>query len=121
MTDTGLVSEDLYVVVGVLKARALTVAFLDETGASLEADLPVIAGALGAGVQMGSSTSDRSTLTFSGSAPLVVAAKAAQLRCDPRSGFWVDQNLLERGEIRGLGRPGGATYLSEQATELDLD
>jgi hypothetical protein len=83
--------------------------------------VPVIADAVGANVSVRAADSRATSLTFTGKSPLVVAAKAAQLRCEQQSGFWVNQRFVRRGEIRGIGEPDEASYLTDDTSTLVLD
>ena len=63
-----------------------------------------------AGPQLGPSE-----LTFRGSVPLTIAAKVAQLKVDER-GFWVNEEPVSDGEIRGLSP--GVQYLTGDEIRL---
>jgi len=114
-----LASENMFVIVGLLKAKGVTVTLLDEHDQSLGFDLPVIDDAVGAQVTASVSGQGNTTLTFSGTQPLAVAAKAAQVKFDADGGFWVNSHLQAKGEIRGLGG-GGVTYLTAEHGGLTL-
>ncbi|WP_454857523.1 gasdermin [Promicromonospora soli] len=98
-----LVAERLYVVVAVLKAKGLSVTFLDESDHEIAVDVPVVQQAVGAKVSVERSSSRTGTVTFEGKKPLVIAATAAALSVDD-SGFWVAERPVTRGEIRESGR-----------------
>jgi hypothetical protein len=86
----------------------------DKKGVDLMVDVPVVQELVGADVQVSRSPARTSELTFRGSAPLTIAAKAAQLKVDER-GFWVSERPVASGEIRGLGR---AHYLTGDEIRL---
>lgn len=112
-----LVSENMFVIVGLLKAKGVTVKLLDENEQSLGVDLPVIADAVGAQVTARASGEHNATLTFRGKSPLGVGVKAAQIKVEADGGFWVNSRLPTKGEVRGLGR-GGPSYLTADHGDL---
>jgi hypothetical protein len=114
-----LAAEAMYVVVGTLKARALTATFLDSADRKLALDVPVIADAVGGTVSVQAADEASTTVTFRGDTALVVAAKAAQIKLDAAGTFWVNDRLMTRGEIRGLGRPPVA-YLKPGSGVLEV-
>jgi hypothetical protein len=110
-----LAAEDVYVIVAALKARALSVSFLDNNKEEVEVELPAIKTAIGAKVGVTADDQRNCALTFRGEIGLTVAAKAAQLKFD-ENGFWVNERVVTGAEIRGIG---SASYL--RVPELSLD
>lgn len=110
-----LVGERLHVVVGALMATGVDVAFTNSHGGDLSLDVPVVQQVVAGSLTVTASTGSTGHVTFTGTSPLCVAAKVARLKAD-ENGFWVDERLVEDGEIRGLG--GDLEYL--QADELSL-
>jgi hypothetical protein len=102
-------AEQLYVVVGALKAGGLEVELLDDDNTGVEVDVPAVQAVLGATVTVSAGSQRSAKLVFTGSQPLTVAVKAAQLRFDEH-GIWVNEKLRTSGEIRGLG--GDYTFLT---------
>jgi hypothetical protein len=115
-----LVSDDMYVVVGTLKARAISVTLLDSDEQSIAVDVPIISEAVGGQIAVSRADASSATLTFSGSRPLVVAAKAAQIKTDPERGLWVSDRLRKKGEIRELGQKDDLSYLTSPDGTLTL-
>jgi len=115
-----LVAETMFAVVGTLKARAIAVTLLDSNEQSISVDVPVIAEAAGGKIAVGRTGESSATLTFAGKRPLVVAAKAAQLKSDPERGFWVSDRLRTKGEIRRLGQEDDVSYLTAADGTLAL-
>jgi hypothetical protein len=99
-----LTAQSLFVVVATLKAGGLEVELLDENSTGVHLDVAAIQDVVGANVSVSAEHSRTSRLVFSGSQPLVVAAKAAQLRIEDH-GIWVNERLARHGEIRTLGNP----------------
>lgn len=97
-----LAAEELYVVVGALRAGGLEVELLDENNAGVEVDVPALQAVLGATVTVSGGGTRSAKLVFTGPQALTVAAKAAQLRFDEH-GIWVNERLRTDGEIRGFG------------------
>jgi hypothetical protein len=112
-----LASENMFVIVGLLKARGVSVKLLDDNEQSLSVDLPVIADAVGAQVTTGASGERNTTLTFSGKSPLGVGVKAAQIKVEADGGFWINSRLSSKGEVRGFGGA-GPSYLTADHGEL---
>ena len=110
-----LVAERLYMVVASLKAAALTSKMRDEKGTDLKVDVPVVQQLVGGGITVSGSSGRANELTFHGSVPLTIAAKVAQLKVDER-GFWINEEPVSEGEIRGLSP--GVEYLSEDEIRL---
>lgn len=110
-----LVAERLYLVVASLKAAGLTSKMRDEKGTDLKVDVPVVQQLVGGGVTVSGSSDRVSELTFRGSVPLTVAAKAAQLKVDDR-GFWVNEEPVSGGEIRAVSP--GVEYLTGEEIRL---
>jgi hypothetical protein len=98
-----LATEEMYVVVNLLKARALSVRLVDGRSAGIALDLPAIAETIGSRVNITASTSADGTVTFHGTAPLGVAVKATQIRVDEQ-GFFLGSSPRIRGEVRPLNR-----------------
>jgi hypothetical protein len=96
-----VVAERLYTVVASLKAAGVTSTMKDEKGTDLKVDVPTVEQLVGGGVSVSGSSTRGNELTFRGSVPLVIAAKVAQLKVDER-GFWVEEEPVTKGEIRGL-------------------
>lgn len=96
-----VVAERLYTVVASLKAAGVTSKMKDEKGIDVKVDVPTVEQLVGGGVSVSGSSTQTSELTFRGSVPLVIAAKVARLKVDER-GFWVDEEPVSKGEIRGL-------------------
>ena len=69
---------------------------------------------------MGRAGESSATLTFAGKRPLVVAAKAAQIKSDLERGFWVSDRLRTKGEIRRLGQEDDVSYLTAADGTLAL-
>jgi hypothetical protein len=111
-----LYADDLYVVVGVLKAKALTVSLLDETSKGITLKVPEIQAAVGAEVDLTTTSSTATTLMFkSRTMALTIGAKVAQIQVD-EAGFFVNERVLREGEVRGLGTPRTKTlYLTDPA------
>jgi hypothetical protein len=97
-----LAADELYVVVGALKAQAVTVRVLDENQQATELEMPGLDQVVDRHLTVERSTHTAGATTFRGNVALVVAAKVALLRLD-RHGFLVDPRLRTGGEIRGLG------------------
>lgn len=116
-----LAAESMYAVVGALKAGAISVTLLDSEGGSVKVDLPTIADAVGGNVSVTSSRESTAALTFTGDQSLVIAAKAARIKTDFEQGFWADDRLATKGEIRGLGRSESVTWLRTANGTLDLE
>jgi hypothetical protein len=114
-----LAAEDVYVIVAVLKAGALSVSLRDEDDAGVTVAIPAIQAAVGGKVSVSMGGTRGQHLVFRGQTALTVAAKAAQLKFD-ESGFWVNERLVTRAEVRGIpGADGtGVSYL--RASELRL-
>lgn len=111
-----LAAEQVYVIVAALKAWGLAVSFLDSNGTGVDVDVPTIKAAVGAKVSVDADSERSASMTFRGkTAALTVAAKVAQLKFDA-NGFWVNQRLVTKGEIRGLG---SASYLRDSELVLD--
>jgi hypothetical protein len=110
-----LVAERLYVVTASLKAAGVTSTMRGEKGAALKVDVPVVQQLVGAGVAVSGSSARTSELTFHGSVALTIAAKVAQLKVDER-GFWVQEEPVSSGEIRGLSP--GVQYLAGDEIRL---
>lgn len=108
-----LVAERLFVVLGVLRAGGLAVKLSSDSKVEASLDVPALQQALGAGVTMKHTAERAGEIVFSGSTPLVIAAKSAQLKLEPY-GFWVAEKPQTRGEVRELG--GRPSYL--KASEL---
>jgi hypothetical protein len=109
-----LAAEAVYVIVGALKASAVSVSLLDSNSNGVKVNVPAIQAAVGAKVSVTAGASRSHHLTFHGSTPLTVAAKAAQLKFD-ENGFWINERLASNVEIRGI--PGededsGVSYLA---------
>jgi hypothetical protein len=112
-----IAAEDVYVIVATLKARAVSVSLLDSRQNEVAVDVDAVQAAVGAKVSVAAGGQRGYRLTFRGTTALTVAAKAAQLKFD-EDGFWVNQRLASRGEIRGI--PGVSyLYLSDQELRLD--
>jgi hypothetical protein len=109
-----LVSENVYIVVATLKARALSVTFWNEGAAGFDVAVPDIHATVQGNVSVTAGGAGRSQLTFRGKTALTVAAKAAQLRVD-ENGFWVSERLAQGGEIREIG---GRSYLDDPVLRL---
>jgi hypothetical protein len=105
-----LAADGLFVVVGALKARGVTVTLLDASDHGIDLDLDEIRNTVGAEVKVSSAGERTGTVTFQGSTPLVVAVKAAQIQLTP-AGFGLNPKLADGGEIRTLGGA-TATYLA---------
>jgi hypothetical protein len=105
-----LAAEEVYVIVGALKASSVWIRLLDDGSAGVEVDVPAIQGVVGAKVSVEADAKRSDHLTFHGEVPVTVAAKAAQLKFDEQ-GFWVSERPVSHGEIRALN-PAGASYLS---------
>jgi hypothetical protein len=112
-------AEEVYVVVGALKARAIEVRLLDASSNAVEVDVPAIQAAVGGKVTVSGGANRSSRMSFRGETPLTVAAKAAQLRLGD-TGLWVNERLRTGGEIRGgIGdNPVGYTFLVGDELEL---
>ena len=112
-----LVCEKILVVVGALKASGITVSLADNSGHSVNVDIPTVQNLVGGSITVDATAERSNTVTFHGSQSLTVAAKAAQLKVDER-GFWVSEQPFNTGEVRDLGgnRPdylsGDELYLS---------
>jgi hypothetical protein len=87
----------------------------DAKGAALKVDVPVVQQLVGGGVTVSGSSARTSELTFHGSVALTIAAKVAQLKVDER-GFWVQEEPVSGGEIRGLSP--GVQYLAGDEIRL---
>jgi hypothetical protein len=109
-----LMAERLYLVVGALSAGGITSTMRDERGAELKVDVPTVEQVVGGGVTVSGSGGRTSKLTFHGSR-LTIAAKAAQLKLDER-GFWVREEPVSGGEIRGVSP--GEQYLTGDEIRL---
>ncbi|BAL89236.1 hypothetical protein AMIS_40160 [Actinoplanes missouriensis 431] len=103
-----LVADHVYVVVAVLKAKAVRMRLLDDRSYDVAVDVPAIQALLGASVTVESSRGSDTWLTISGSQSITVAAKAAQMHVD-ESGFWVSELPRTSGEIRSIT---GAQFLT---------
>jgi hypothetical protein len=112
-----LVAERLYLAVSSLKAAAVTSRFRDEKGMDLQVDVPAVQQLVGGSVTVSGSSVRTNVLTFRGSVPLTIAAKVAQLKADER-GFWVNEEPVSAGEIRGVSS--GAEYLTGDEIRLSL-
>lgn len=110
-----LVAERLYLVVASLKAAGVTSKMRDEKGVDLKVDIPTVEQLVGGGVTVSGSSARTNELTFRGSVPLTIAAKVAQLKVDER-GFWVNEEPVSDGEIRGLSP--GVQYLTGDEIRL---
>jgi hypothetical protein len=110
-----LVAERLYAVLASLKAGGVTSKMRDEKGMDLKVDVPAVQQLVGGGVTVSGSSTRTGDLTFRGSVPLVIGAKVAQLKVDER-GFWVNEQPVSDGEIRGLSP--GAEYLTGDEIRL---
>lgn len=110
-----LVAERLYLVTASLKAAGVTSKMRDAKGAALKVDVPVVQQLVGGGVTVSGSSARTSELTFHGSVALTIAAKVAQLKVDER-GFWVQEEPVSGGEIRGLSP--GVQYLAGDEIRL---
>ena len=108
-------AEQLYVVVATLKAAGVSSTMRDQKGMDLAVSVPVVQQLVGGDITVSAAADRTSELTFHGSAPLVIAAKAAQLKLD-RRGFWVSEEPVSAGEIRSLSP--GAEYLSGDEIRL---
>jgi len=110
-----LVAERLYLVVASLKAGGVTSTMRDERGMDLKVEVPTVQQLVGGGITVSGSSGRTSELTFHGSVPLTIAAKAAQLKLDER-GFWVSEEPVSGGEIRGVSS--GEQYLTGDEIRL---
>jgi len=109
------VAERLYLVVASLKAGGVTSTMRDERGMDLKVEVPTVQQLVGGGITVSGSSGRTSELTFHGSVPLTIAAKAAQLKLDER-GFWVSEEPVSGGEIRGVSS--GEQYLTGDEIRL---
>jgi hypothetical protein len=112
-----LAAEQLYLVVGTLKATGLTVTSKDEHGGALDLQVPTVQELVGGGLTVSTNAGRSSSLTFGGDRPLVIAVKAAQLQLDWR-GFGLGAHPAGAQGVRGGLAGGGARYL--KADELYL-
>jgi hypothetical protein len=110
-----LVAERLYMAVASLKAAGVTSKMRDGEGMDLEVDVPTVQQLVGGNVTVSGSSTRTNEFTFHGSAPLVIAAKIAQLKVDER-GFWINEEPVSDGEIRGLSA--GVEYLTGDEIRL---
>jgi hypothetical protein len=111
-------AEQLYVTICVLRATGVAVTLLDSNDQAIGLDLPTIQEMVGGSVNVSASGSASTTLEMTGSTPITVAAKAAQLKADSERGFWVRHVPVQGGEIRDLS--GRASYLSDPTGYLLL-
>jgi hypothetical protein len=97
-----LAAGQIYVVVGVLRARALEVEFVRDGTKGVDVDVPAIQALVGADITVGVESHRSSRMTFTGKTTLTVAAKAARLNLAPDR-IWINERLHAAGEVRGLG------------------
>jgi hypothetical protein len=110
-----LVAERLYIAVASLKAAGVASKMRDEKGMDLKVDVPTVQQLVGGDVTVSGSSTRTNELTFHGSAPLAIGAKIGQLKVDER-GFWVNEQPVSDGEIRGLSP--GLEYLTGDEIRL---
>ena len=99
------------------KASGVAVGVMDKQGQAIALDVPAIQQVVGAKVEVDRSTESAHTLTFRGQTAVTVGAKVAQLKFD-EDGFWVNERLTVKGEIRSLAGAGGASYLDGPVLRL---
>jgi hypothetical protein len=112
-----LAAEQVYVITAALRARSVTVKLHGAKSGEVSAALPAIHGVVTPKVSVTVDGERGDTLTFTGQAPLTVAAKAAQLKFDEQ-GFWVNQRPFAGGEIRDFS---GVSYLREPGLVLSAE
>lgn len=112
-----LVAERLYLVIAVLKASGLRVTVVDADEQEVALDVPAIQQVVGAKLSVKGSSTRTGTVTFQGTQPLAIAAKAAQLSLDD-NGLWVGTRPMTEGEIRDLSGTPAVVLLA--GSELSL-
>lgn len=114
-----LAAGQIFVVVGVLRAGALEVEFVQDGTTGVDLDVPDLQAMIGGKVTVSAGSHRSSRLTFTGSTTLTVAAKAARLNLAP-DGIWINERMHAGDEIRGGlgGKSAGYAFLSGDELRL---
>lgn len=102
-TSELLAAEEMYVVVAVLKARALTVRLVAEDSAAVAVNVPALAAAVDGELEVSATAAADGTVKFRGRTALGVAVKATPIQIDEQ-GFYLGRTPRLRGEVRPIGR-----------------
>ena len=111
-----LAAERLYVITAVLRARALTVTFLDDKDCAVALDISTIIDSADATSVLNVNVESKGSVTFSGRKALCVAVKACRIGMDSH-GFFIGTTPRNRGEVRGALN-WSETYLS--GSDIDV-
>jgi hypothetical protein len=97
-----LAAGQIFVVVAVLRARAVEVEFVRDGSRGVDVDIPAIQAMVGGDIAVTVESHRSSRMTFTGKTTLTVAAKAARLNLAPDR-IWINEHMHPAGAIRGLG------------------
>jgi hypothetical protein len=96
-----LAAGQIFVVVGVLRAKALEVELTRDGKVGVDLEVKAVQDIVGGTVTVSADSKRSSRLTFTGKTTLTVAAKAARLNLAP-DGIWINERMRSKGLIRSL-------------------
>jgi len=102
-----------YLIIEVLKSDSITITATDSHGVTVGVDLPAIQGLVGTSVKVKPSSSENSTITFTGPTPITFAFNVLQIVRD--GDRWMTKGALPSGNI-AFGAGVGSTQQQTDAS-----